>query len=193
MSNCCRYKNAQLEIPARPGIGPGILALIICLALGSANTLPGEIYKTLDKNGQVIYSDQAEANAEVVKMPKINTAPPVKMPQRPSTSTRQTTNADPKYASLRILKPAKDATIHHGGGLVSVSLQIKPRLIKGHKIQYLVDGKVYKTGISSSVGLENINRGNHSLGVRIVDKTGKVLKSSAAITIHVIRPSAYKH
>ncbi|WP_194842513.1 DUF4124 domain-containing protein [Endozoicomonas sp. OPT23] len=163
--------------------------LIFTLFLSSLFVLPvaaGAIYKTVDANGNTVYTDSPPANqrAEEVDLPVI-TPLQINSPQkiyRPK--TRKQTIADTDYSSLEITSPTHNATVRNNGNL-TVSAKLDTALMSGHKFQLFINGKAYsKKQRSPSFKLSDMNRGTHTLEVAIVNSRGKKLETASS-TIHV--------
>ncbi len=146
-----------------------------------------EIYKSVDEDGQVIYTDKPSQSTESVDMPQPNTVPAIQMKTRPKKEPKQ--QAQVNYQSIQITSPEDDSVVAHGPGDFTVVISTKPALKSGDQLQLLLDGKPHQKSSSGSFSVKNIDRGSHSLSARILSKGGNVLKSSAAITVHVLRPS----
>src|SRR5262245_1832375 len=120
---------------------------ILCLLLPL--TCFADIYKVVDANGNVTYTDKPTSNNAVpVTIPKGNTAPAT--PQQKSlpdvtdtntSTTVTTTNQDTKkpYTQFAISSPQDQDTLQNQPTL-SVKLNVVPALQEGDVIQVYVDG-----------------------------------------------------
>ncbi|WP_163835980.1 DUF4124 domain-containing protein [Spartinivicinus ruber] len=150
-----------------------------------------EIYKTVDENGNIIFTDApGDKPAEEVELkpstiispPPLKTAPPSEGSSREESFT---------YSSLTIKKPADGTTIDKNGDL-TVLAAISPKLRPADKLQLFVDGKAVsgpQKGLSFKAG--NLARGPHTIDVRALSSDGKVL-NSASVTVFSHRPSGIK-
>ena len=159
-----------------------VLALLPALAVAG-------VYKWVDDNGTVHYSDTPQPGSEEVHVPPPQTYSPAPLPS--FTPTPEPQDAPAQYSRLDMTAPAQDANIWENTGSIAVSFVMEPPLktARGHQLQVLVDGEVRSTAKGSDVTIENIERGSHSLQGRIVDAAGEVLISSTAVTVHVHRQS----
>ena len=163
-----------------------ITALVFAMlaALSSA-----QVYKHVDEEGNVTFTDQPPPNATPVEIGPINTAqPPViaypkKAPSEPQAS-------EGASYQVSITAPAHEA-IFHGGGSFTVSASVSPALRGVHKLQLLMSGTPHEAAQkASSWGLTNVFRGEHVLEVAVVDGKGGQVAKSEPITVFVFRPSA---
>ena len=66
-------------------------------------------------------------------------------------------------------------------------LNIKPPLRKGHSFIYALDGKDVSRGVSRIANFRNLQKGSHSLMVKVINSKGKPLQKSRVIKFTVIR------
>ena len=150
-----------------------------------------EIYKTIDKDGKVVFTDTPEGQpAESVKLKKGSTIslPPVKaLPPGQTGDSKESAN----YRELTIKQPDQNATIR-GSGSFSVLAAISPRLRPGDSVQLYIDGKPYGQKQKGLLfNLTNIERGTHNIEVKVLNSDGRVLKS-ANVTVHIHRSSVLR-
>ncbi|VAW51415.1 hypothetical protein MNBD_GAMMA06-673 [hydrothermal vent metagenome] len=161
-----------------------LLINILLLALVSVNIANAALYKGLDSEGNVIYSDKSFDDAEKF------TPPPISVMDAPKTNAEKKMAEEKpkefKYMAFDIVSPEANATIRNSD--VSVSLSLKPRLDteKNHSIWMLVDGKaVVENTQSFSLQLGRLNRGAHKLQAQVRDGKGKIIVRTRTTVIFV--------
>ncbi|GBE09953.1 hypothetical protein BMS3Bbin12_02080 [bacterium BMS3Bbin12] len=163
-----------------------LLVLVAAPALAAATT----VYRWVEPDGTVVFSDQPHHGARKMIIPPANVYEPGKLPNPgPAASTMQ--GAAP-YRVLRISTPAPDATVRRNNGDVTVRMEVKPplRTDRGQVIALVLDGKrLAKRYRAPQAVLRNVDRGTHTLQAQIVDGAGKVLMSSPSVTFHLMRYS----
>lgn len=173
------------------------LLLTLPLLFATSN-ISAEMYKWVDKEGNISYSDIPPfKGAQELEAPPLNSIPtPVLNKNKPQTDAVQEEEKAEKptqYSYLKITSPEHDATIRNNQGTFSISFTNKPALDvkQGHYFSVSMDGKTVQNKLqSASAHFSNIDRGSHKIGVKIHDKQGKVLRKSKGITIHLHRFSA---
>lgn len=168
---------------------PFILALCAIPLLASAAT----VYRSVGKDGSVVFSDQPRPGAQKVVIPPANVYDPGKLPPVEGTGTGTTAAANSPYPLLKIAAPAPDATVRQNNGDVSVKVEIRPPLKvgEGHAIVLLLDGsRLPHQYTSPDMVLPNVDRGTHTLEAQVVGPTGAVLASSPTVSFHLMRFSA---
>lgn len=161
-----------------------VLTIAATLILCSITTT-AEVYKSIDADGKVTFTDQPDASAEAVKINTPNTLPTVATPDR-TTSPSDSENLS-GYASVAISSPADNSIIANGLLPFTVAATTKPALQEGHKLQLKIDGKVHSTS-SGSFAISGIHRGEHQFQVVIIDENDQVLKRSATVKVFAYRP-----
>jgi hypothetical protein len=154
-----------------------------------AATASSTLYKGLDADGNVTYSDTPFEDAERF------VAPPISVVDAPEVGAEKKPEGDEpaefKYTKFDIVSPVNKATIRNDPD-INVSLSIKPGLNteKEHSIWLLLDGKpVVDASQSLSLQLGRLDRGAHKLQAEIRDLTGKVVVKTSISIIFVHQTS----
>jgi len=142
-------------------IGILILALTLALPLAAQE----KVYKKVNPDGTVEYSDKPIPGGELMSVPKGTV---VTLP-KPADFKAAETTADRKaaekqraeehaaaYTRFEIVRPKDDEAIRRGSGSLTLIMR-------------------------------NVDRGTHTLQAEIVDSQGKVVKSTPVITFHLLR------
>ena len=148
---------------------------------GAAQT---QVYKTVNKDGPVTYSDTPTAGAEELELSGSSTIESVPVKPLPPLSSGQ--DNDGVNYRLNIMTPAPDATLRNNNGDIRIATRIEPQA-QGN---YLLDfgGQQYSS-TSGVFNLENIDRGTHTYTVLFTDNKGKVIASSEQRTLHLHQAS----
>jgi len=157
--------------------------LITCFVFINSTSLFAEMYKSVDADGNISYSDQPPfKGAKTLIPPHITTTPAVKVPEKKA-ETKKTEEKTTTYSLFQITSPQNDETIWDNNGNVTVSMSIKPALdtAKGHYISILIGGKEVQKQPSTTISLSNIDRGSHQISAVIKDKNNKTLRRAKTI------------
>jgi hypothetical protein len=95
------------------------------------------------------------------------------------------------YQSVQIIAPEPEATVHDNNGNLAVRIKIVPplRAAAGDRLAILLDGKTVAGGAAQSYELTAIDRGSHTLQVRVKTAEGRVLVTSPPVKFHMWRAS----
>jgi len=163
--------------------------LLVIMSLVSFFSYSGEkkIYAWKDKNGVLVFSDTPKSGAKEVKLTTQNLT-------MPAVDTGVLNEPDlPKAINYKIViaSPADEATVRENTGSVYVTSRITPRFENGFKIQLFVDGSPFaKPSNTSTFALRDVNRGEHTLQVKLFDSQGNNIASSSSSTFFMHRASS---
>lgn len=160
-------------------------ALPILLAI-SANAQ--EVYRTIDEDGRVIFSDIPQQHSEQIEVKPTNIQPAIK-PTAPIRKTRQTESI---HYHARLSSPDDGQLYGPGQRSLSMSLSLSPALHSDHQIEFWLDGKRVGGPSSSSSASLNMGikmRGRHQVSAKVIDSDGNTVVSTPSVTIHVVRPN----
>ncbi len=175
-----------------------VFASLLVFAAGASQGA-SKIYKTVDAEGNVVYSDvapsQRETDAEL-QVEKLNTfenpTPSEPAEALPVVVLEDDEESDapeqaPEYTNLRVISPSSDEGVRANDGNIALKAAIEPGLFRTHQLRFYLDGNPVGTVRGSSMPLNNVDRGTHQAKVAVIDNSGNVLKESEIVTFHVLR------
>jgi len=162
------------------------LALLLFLPLSQASE---EVYKTVDKDGKVTYTDSPPKDkAEKVELSDINTIP---APDGTIKHFKAKKKKEKANYELFIQAPADGSRLNPTQKTLNVSVSLNRTLDDEHYLRLLLNGlAVGPPGKSTSLSVGNLRKGTKSVAVSIVDQQGNTLLTSAPIKVHVLRANA---
>lgn len=169
-----------MKLPVKTLLASAFIGIFIILP-----SYAEDIYKRVDEQGVPSFSDAKTEGAEIIKVDPVNvqSVPTAAPPSYKATSKETSFN----YNKLAIISPVDQTTLRNEH-IILVQAAVSPGLRNGHLIEFLDNGQsLQAAGKSTSIELVDFERGSHSLSVRIVDKQGKVLKTSSPVTLYVFR------
>jgi hypothetical protein len=167
---------------------------VIALAILGPVSVSAEIFRTVDEDGNVVFSDippSPDQTSESVTVDPVNTfeAPAVAAPRAGSSADVEVPEVE-SYNSVTILAPANDTTVRENAGNVTVAVAVDPSLRAGDRLVLYMDGKQSQVRAQgTSFRLENMDRGTHTIGVRVLDDAGNVAAEAATSTFTLQRVS----
>ncbi len=181
-----------------PPIKPSPILITLSLLLTPYHAL-GQVYKTINPDGSVTYTDQAIESAEPVHIAPIQLySPPTTKTNKAKQPSQSATNQQPDtasntptvYTEFYIASPQHDSAIRANSGTLTLTLSLTPPLnIKqGDKIIISLDGQtVGKPSTQLSYTLTNLDRGSHTLSASLVNANGATIKVTDPITVHILK------
>jgi hypothetical protein len=161
-----------------------LLALFACQA-------NAEIYKSINADGEVVYSDTATKGAEKLKMPALPTYTAPAIPPPSSTPGRSAEEAN-FYSTFVIKSPADEETIRNNLGILNIEAKLDPPLQTRlrHQVQFFLNGAPYGAPVGrTNLTINNLDRGEYTLSASVVDADGKTLISTGDIVLFMKRHS----
>lgn len=170
-------------------------ALIAVAALLCAGPAISQIYKTVDEEGNVVFTDippredTEGAQQIVVETPNSFAIEEAIGPREEWVVESEEGEEEVafSYKSLTIASPTSDESIRENAGNVSIVAVSNPSLQSGHRMRLVMDGAAIKEGSQTRFDLENVDRGTHVIATEIVDDSGNVLIRSTDTTFHLQR------
>lgn len=178
---------AEPEPGFDPDFDPGVDA-------GTSAPAPGTIYRHVDANGKVVFTDQPPGNAkklEAISLPTINT-----IKAQPSTAPRTETGELQGLAPLPAAAPSTYQSVEIGGfddgtvlrnppegGVVTVSAWSTPDLLPGDRMVIRHNGKTFD---GSTYTLTTLDRGAYTFSAAVL-RDEQVVIESKPITITILR------
>ena len=169
----------------------------ICFIAATALALTGlanaQIYKSVDANGVVTFSDTPPKDSQT-KVEQIETPATVNAmqatPIAPADSEERDGNEVGIDRVIGIVSPTDNATIPMGAGIFDVAVDTTPELGDSESVElYLDEEKVGEAQTELTWTLNYVIRGAHKLEAKWVTEDGAILATSEPITVFVLRPS----
>lgn len=174
-----------------PGLVLGLAALLAAAAAPAAE----EIYRWVDEDGVVHYSDQPHPGAERLVIesapaPDTRTPPRTDAGQRPAATSQSEAPPDEPagYDSLAVSRPSAEETLWNIGGTLEVTLDLQPSLQPGHRVRVYFDGETRDVS-GTRFTLDDVFRGVHNIQAEVLDADGNVMIRSEPNRFYVQQTS----
>ncbi len=164
------------------------LIIIVSAALTSgliSNASHAEIFRSVQPDGTVVYSDQPNGNAKAVDLPPLMITPSTQAQNPPPQGD---TEKQAVQRRISISSPTANSIIPNGLNPTTVSTQTSPALGKQDRIRILLDNRLVAYGNQNRYVIQQLPRGQHQLQAQWVDKEGKLLAQSSNVSIQVYWP-----
>ncbi len=149
------------------------------------------VYKWVDKQGKVHYSDKPRPGAKKVKLVNPATVKTqisnkeldiIRENQRKAFEKPKPKPKPFEYVEFEITTPKDDDGLGYGEGTMNVALKIEPQLRKEDYLTVSINGqtKIEKVN-ASNFQLVDLERGENKLLVQLYDKEKKLLKASSIV------------
>lgn len=175
-----------------------LTTVLMCILM---SPLMAQVYTWKDSRGVVHFSDQPHPGATQLAIPEPqNFNSPQSAPQQPAESTQTTSsedvneadnksNSESEYQSIAIVEPQEEETIRSNMGEAPVLARLEPKLRDGDFLQFLFDNKpIGQPQTGMRFFLSGLDRGSHTIAVRVQDAGGHVLGTSRPVIFFMQNP-----
>lgn len=170
-----------------------LLAIVLFTLLGAAPALAQDVYRWVDENGVVHYSDQPREGAERVQIatPQSYESQAQARPQGRDPDAPEETDDEFQYESIRITSPEEDGAVWATGGGMTVVVEVQPALRPGDRIGLSLNGEaVPGTPVANTrITVNGLIRGTHTLQASVIAADGQMKIFSTDVTFHVLQAS----
>jgi len=158
------------------------------LSLVCSAALAATVYKWVDENGVVHYSDQPHPNAEKLQVHAAQSYKPSALDTAPAGGggSGASPAAPAPYRGCAIVQP-QDGQAFANIDSLTVVVQTDPQLHQGDKVFVTVDGQALNGGnpTGSQFVISPIDRGTHTAQALVKDAGGGVQCQTPPVTFHV--------
>ncbi|MFB4203846.1 hypothetical protein KBTX_01388 [wastewater metagenome] len=180
-----------------------VLCLFAILVAAVAAPAAADVYRWVDDQGQVHFSDEPHDGAEPVDVGEPTVVDSLPAPQGTGPKDDADRGGDDSDSGtgdgaaaqtqwrIAIAAPSDEATVRDNQGKLQLVLDVRPRLSEDQRILILVDGSPYRQGpfTVTDITLSGLDRGAHELQALLRDDSGRVLARSATVTVYLHQAS----
>ena len=183
-----------MKIPGMNRI-PMICSMAIMISAAQA-----EVYKTVDENGNVVYTDQAPSSgAEPMKLRELSVVP---VPEYASKQkAAQTAGLEEGgevdlgalrrgYRDFSLVSPAAEQTFTGSGNVAVVEWSTRFELQPGMAVIVHIDGEALPPTTQAAITTPPLDRGEHQVRADLVDAQKRNIASAGPVTFFVHQNSA---
>ena len=179
-----------------------LLILLACLLTLTTSPLTAQVYKVVDEDGNVTFTDQRPAGgAEPVELKPISVieAPTFETP--PEKAAEGTEGDEVNQMSIRelrrayrdfaIVSPQSEQSIYHPESAVAVVWRAGKQLQTGMQVTVSIDGNPLATTTESMVAAPELDRGEHTVTAVLTDSRNRNIATAEPVTFFIQRPNIY--
>jgi hypothetical protein len=169
------------------------LPVVLALSMAYAPGISAEVYKTVDEDGNVVYTDQApDPDAKPIELPGLS----IISPQRPATPP-PAPDAKPRqkeasimdlrraYSDFTIVSPNRDQTFWGTANETTVTWRTRRQLLEGMSVTVYVDGVAQAPTTDSAIIVDEVFRGEHEVYAVLNDARDRTIASTDPIAFYV--------
>lgn len=177
------------------GMIQAAVLLVACLLLAAEAS--AQIYKVVDKDGNVTYTDQRpSADAEPMDLPELSVIETdIEVPEQPQpgeAAAEAEAGGEPltprqlrrRYSDFRILQPAQEETFWGTANSVVVAWGSSQEMLPEITARLYVDGQPQQVPPNGSLTL-TLDRGEHQVYAELLDGRNRRILATETITFFV--------
>jgi hypothetical protein len=166
---------------------------ILCFVLGTLAAFGASatvVYKWVDADGVVHYSDQAVPGAEKIYTSSAAKSGTVVPLPGANQAAKKPSGKAAGFTQFAITSPAADQTFF-GDEVVGVNLALAPALSPGQTITWHLNGKQLtdQPPDATSFVLPRLDRGAYAIAATVLDQATGESQSTPSVTFYVRQPS----
>ncbi len=146
-----------------------------------------QIYKVVNKDGSVTYTDKPVPDASPVELgPDNRMDSPPAQPVKPTVKVKTPARRAPSV--ITVLQPDDQATVRNNAGNMQIAARVT-NTQKGDIYQLYLNGELKSEQPTPLFTLNNLPRGAHTFYIVHADNTGKTLASTPPRTFYLHQAS----
>ena len=175
------------------------LILITMLLTFAAGPLMAQVYKSVDENGNVTYTDQPPADGSgpielrpisVIEAPTYEKAPEVDKEGATGEESKELTLKDLRktYKDFSIIAPQPEESIWNPEEFISVAWRVGDQLQPGMTVMVSVDGTLYANTTDQIVQVNLRDRGEHKVTAELKDSKNRLVATAGPVIFYIMQP-----
>lgn len=179
-----------------------LIILTLTLSLAVAGTVAAQVYKTVDEDGNVTYTDQPpnDGSAPIELRPLSIIETPEYAKPAAAEPESETAEAGKEmslkylrknYADFAIIAPQAEETVWQPENVITVAWNTRYQLQPGMQVTVYVDGVAQTTTSEQIIPLAALDRGEHTVTAELKDAQNRRIATAEPVTFFVRRPGLY--
>ena len=178
------------------------LVLVAFSLAVASNFAIAQVYKVVDADGNVTYTDQPPADgAKPVKLAPISVieAPVYTAPAKAGADDAEVDDTKPpplrflrkEYADFAIISPQEEQSVWHPDGPVPIQWGTGKQVLEGMQVTLFIDGVQRGVSASQLIPVSALDRGEHRAEAQLHDAQNRLIATTAPVVFFVRRPNLY--
>jgi hypothetical protein len=172
----------------------------------TANSAPAEVYKIVDADGNVTYTDKPPGDGSSpieLKPLSVIEAPSYEQPQAP---TRETSEAGQEeggkemslkylrknYRDFSIVAPQQEESLWNPQSAIPVAWNTRYALQPGMQVIVSIDGEAREPTSEQVIPIDGLHRGEHTVSAELRDAKNRKIATAETVTFFVRQPGLYQ-
>ena len=176
------------------------ITVLVALSLVlMASPLMAQVYKVVDKDGNVTFTDQPPGDgSKPIKLAPINVIEAPEYEKAPEPTDEEDAAKEPSLSYLRriyrdfaIISPEQEESVWKPDGPIVVAWSVRTALQPGMQVTLFLDGNRHSTTAQPMIPLGGLDRGEHNVKAELRDSKNRIVATTEAVTFFVRQPGLY--
>lgn len=176
-----------------------LMIFFASLLTTAASPLMAQVYKVVDEDGNVTYTDKPPADgSKPIDLPPISVIEAPTYEKAPVATEEDEAEKEMSlgymrrvYRDFAITSPAQEESVWKPDGPIAVTWGTRTELQQGMKVTLYLDGRSHTTTALPMVPLSGLDRGEHTLKAELRDSRNRVVTTSETVTFFVRQPNVF--
>ena len=176
------------------------ITILVALSLAlAASPLMAQVYKVVDKDGNVTFTDQPPADgSKPIKLAPISVIEAPVYEKAPEPTDEEGAEKEMSLSNLRkiyrdfaIISPVQEESVWKPDGPIAVAWSVRTAIQPGMKVTLFLDGTKHVTTEQPMIPLSGLDRGEHTVKAELRDSKNRVVATAETVTFFVRQPNLY--
>ena len=168
--------------------------VLVMLMAMSTSVLAADIYRTVDENGNVVYTDRPPTpdakpitlrELSIVERPEYS-APTRTAPSEAEEADEMTMNQlRRRYREFRLVSPSPDQNFWGTSNIATLAWDAGASLMEGMSVVFYVDDQPSEPTRAATFTTPRLDRGEHVARADLVDAGNRVIASADPVVFHI--------
>jgi len=166
-----------------------------------AGPVAAQVYKTVDEDGNVTYTDQAPADGSgpiELRPLSIIEAPSYETPAKAEEGADGEGGKEmslrylrKNYQDFAIVAPQQEESVWHPENAITVAWNVRYQLQPGMQVTVSVDGVKQTPTSEQIIAVPGLERGEHTVSAQLTDAKNRLIATAEPVTFFIRRPGLY--
>jgi len=176
-----------------------LMIFLVPLLMTMASPLMAQVYKVVDENGNVTFTDRPPADgSKPIKLEPLSVIEAPTYEKAPEATEEEGAEKEMSlrymrkvYRDFAIISPTQEESVWKPDGPITVAWSARTELQPGMKVTLYLDGTMHSTTAQPMVPLSGLDRGEHTLKAELKDSKNRVVATAETVTFFVRQPNLF--
>lgn len=178
-----------------------LMIFFASLLMTTASPLMAQVYKVVDENGNVTFTDQPPADgSKPIKLAPISVIEAPTFEKAPEATGEEGAEKEMSlgymrrvYKDFAITSPAQEESVWRPDGPVVVTWNVRTELQPGMQVTLYLNGQRHTTTTQPMIPLTGLDRGEHTVKAELKDTKNRLVATAETITFFVRQPNLFSN